>query len=372
MGRFVVRRLVSAIFVMWVIMTLSFFLMRAAPGGPFDADRRLHPTVEANLWATYGMATMVRASHGGRVAQVLVKKGDVVAEHQPILRLEEGETISAHQSGECLSVLVSEQDHVLPEQNIAALKTPIAVQYLTAMRSYLTLDFGVTYSSEGQRTVFETIAQTAPVSMELGVYAMLIALILGIPTGLVAGLRPNTWVDYTAMSMAMTGVSLSEIVLGPMLVLLFAVHLGWFELSGWATPSAKILPAFTLGLIYAAYFARLTRGGMLEVIRQDYIRTARAKGLDERTIVLRHALRGAILPSVTFLGPALAGTLTGSVVVERIYNIPGVSEFFVSGALNRDYPLVMGVVVLYSGLLVLLNLLVDIAYVFLDPRVNYD
>lgn len=346
--------------------------MRAAPGGPFDADRRLHPTVEANLWVTYGMADMIRSHKAGRVTDVLIQKGDTVSSHQPILRLDDGTTISSPRSGECLSILVTTQDLVKPDQNVAALKTPLVQQYLTAMASYLSLDFGVTFSSEGQRTVFETIAQTAPISMELGIYAMLIALFLGIPTGLVAGLRPNSWVDYTSMSMAMTGVSLSEIVLGPMLILVFAVHLGWFELSGWATPSAKILPALTLGLIYAAYFARLTRGGMLDVIRQDYIRTARAKGLPEGTIVVRHALRGAILPSVTFLGPALAGTLTGSVVVERIYNIPGVSEFFVSGALNRDYPLVMGVVVLYSGLLVVMNLLVDIGYAFLDPRVKYD
>ncbi|GMV42910.1 MAG: hypothetical protein AMXMBFR64_46260 [Myxococcales bacterium] len=365
MARFLLRRLVSGVVVLWAIMTLSFFMMRWAPGGPFDADRKLPLAVEANLYTTYGMADAVVAPVAGVVEAVPAGKGARGA----VVRVSGVDVVV---DGELLGVAVAVGETVAAGQTVAWLKTSLVRQYLTSMGSYLRLDFGVSLSGGGQWTVNEAIRQTFPVSMELGLWSMGFAVLLGVTLGLLAGLRPNTGLDYGLMSLGMVGVSMSAIVLGPVLILVFGVHLGWVEYGGWSTAETKILPVLTLGLIYAAYFARLTRGGMLEVVRQDFIRTARAKGLSETTVVLRHALKGAILPSVTFLGPGLAGIMTGSVVVERIFNIPGVSEYFVTGALNRDYPMVMGVVVLFSALLVGLNLLVDIAYTLLDPRVTVE
>jgi oligopeptide transport system permease protein len=370
--RFILRRLVSAVMVLWAIMTLSFFMMRWAPGGPFDAEKKLPPAVEANLYATYGMARPVVAETAGVVSSVVVSRGGEVEEGGVVLALEGGGVVTAPEGGELLGVLVRPGDAVEPGQTVAWRKTSLLTQYLTAMGSYLQGDFGVSLATEGQRTVAELIGMSFPISLELGLYSMAFAILLGVTLGLLAGLRPNSLMDYTLMSLGMVGISMSAIVLGPLLIIVFGVNLGWVDYRGWAGIETKILPTMTLGLIYAAYFARLTRGGMLEIVRQDFIRTARAKGLSDRVIVMRHALKGAVLPSVTFLGPGLAGIMTGSVVVERIFEIPGVSEYFVSGAINRDYPMVMGVVVLYSTLLVFMNLAVDIAYTLLDPRVSYE
>lgn len=199
---------------------------------------------------------------------------------------------------------------------------------------------------------------------------MIVALCLGGAAGLLAGAHRNAPLDYVAMSFALFGVSVPNFVLGPMLMLLFALALGWLPVAGWGTWRHLILPAFTLGTFYAAYVARLTRAGMLEVIGQDFIRTARAKGLHESAVVLRHALPSAILPVVSYLGPASAAVLTGSVVVETVFSIPGVGRYFVASALNRDYTMVLGTVIAYSALLLVFNLLVDLLYAFLDPRVH--
>lgn len=372
MGRFLLKRLISAVVVLWAIMTLSFFLMRWAPGGPFDSDKKLPLAVEANLYATYGMAEPIVAGTSGVVEAVPAVRDAELEAGEPVLTLVGGGAVTMPVAGEILAVAVEPGESITEEQPVAWRKTSLLTQYLTSMRSYSRLDFGVSLAGGGQWTVNEAIQQTFPVSLELGLLAMGFAILFGVTLGLIAGLRPNTGLDYGLMSIGMIGVSMSAIVLGPVLILVFGVNLGWVEYGGWTTPGTKVLPVLTLGIIYAAYFARLTRGGMLEVVRQDFIRTARAKGLSETTIVLRHALKGAILPSVTFLGPGLAGIMTGSVVVERIFNIPGVSEYFVTGAINRDYPMVMGVVVLFSSLLVGLNLLVDIAYTLLDPRVTVE
>lgn len=222
------------------------------------------------------------------------------------------------------------------------------------------------------RTVMETLGSALPYSIRLGIQALLLAMLIGIPAGLIAGLRQNSLTDYSVMSVAMIGVSIPNFVLGPLLIMLFSLQLGWFTAVGWYSWQDSILPSVTLGLFYAAYVARLTRGGVLEVIRKDYIRTARAKGLREWTVVMRHALRGALLPVVSYLGPAFAALLAGSVVVEEIFSLPGVGTHFVRAALNRDYNLVLGTIILYSSLLVFLNLAVDILYTVLDPRVSYD
>ena len=244
---------------------------------------------------------------------------------------------------------------------------------------FLRGDFGPSMKYP-DRTVNEILAEGLPVSMILGIQAMAIALLLGLGAGLIAGLRQNTVIDYSVMTAAMIGVSVPSLVMGPLLIFAFAIKVQWFDAAGWngfehglvGHIRTSFLPSLTLGLVYAAYVARLTRGGMLEIIRQDYVRTARAKGLSEMVVVLRHTLQGALLPVVSYLGPAFAGMLTGSVVIEKIFNIPGLGTHFVNSAFNRDYPLVLGTIVLYSSLLVVLNLVVDLLYTVLDPRVSYD
>ncbi len=222
------------------------------------------------------------------------------------------------------------------------------------------------------RSVNEIIADTLPVSLELGLLALGIALGVGLPLGVLAAIRRNSWIDYLCSSVAMVGICLPTFVLGPLLVLFFAIHLGWFNASGWYGPEDRILPALTLGCVYAAYLARLARGGMLEVLNQDYIRTARAKGAGEIRVIFRHALRGGLLPVVSFLGPATAGILTGSFVIETIFQIPGLGREFVNSAFNRDYTLVLGTVILYATLIIALNLAVDVVQVWLNPKLKFE
>mgnify|MGYP002629640854 CR=1 FL=1 len=313
MVRYILRRLLSSVLVLFIIVTGSFFVMKAAPGGPFDRDRKLPAEVEKNIKAKYH------------------------------------------------------------------LDKPVWQQYALQLQSMARGDFGPSMKYP-DRTVNEILAEGLPVSLILGLQAMVIALLIGLPIGLLAGLKQNTWLDYGPMTGAMAGVSVPNFVMGPILVLIFAIKLQWFDAANWNGPAAglwphlktSLLPSLTLGLFYGAYVARLTRGGMLEIIRQDFIRTARAKGLSETMVVVRHALKGAIIPVASYLGPAFAGMLTGSIVIERIFNIPGLGSHFVNSAFNRDYPLVLGTIVLYSSLLVLLNLVVDVLYTLLDPRVTYD
>ena len=219
-------------------------------------------------------------------------------------------------------------------------------------------------------TVGELISSSFPVSAALGSLSLAFALVVGVSSGIIGAIRQNSVWDWTTMSIALVGISVPNFVLGPVLVGIFALGLGWLPPARWDGLSTMILPSVTLGLAYAAYIARLTRAGMLEVIRTDYIRTARAKGLTERAIVFGHALRGAILPVVTFLGPATARILTGTVVIEKIFQVPGLGYYFVQSALDRDYSMVLGVVCFYSALLMLMNLAVDVAYTWLDPRVK--
>jgi oligopeptide transport system permease protein len=289
--------------VLFVIVSLSFFLMRLAPGGPFDQERALPEQVRANIEARYHL-------------------------DEPLWR-----------------------------------------QYLQYLGEVARGDLGPSFRYP-DRSVNELLGLGFPVSLALGLCALAVALSLGGMTGILAGLRRNSFVDYFTMSFALFGVSVPNFVLGPILMLLFALWLRWLPLAGWGTWRHMVLPSVTLGMFYAAYVARLTRAGMLEVIGQDFIRTARAKGLREGAVVFRHALPGAILPAVTYLGPASAAVLTGSVVVETIFSIPGVGRYFVSGALNRDYTMVLGTVVFYSVLLLLFNLVVDVLYAYLDPRVQ--
>jgi oligopeptide transport system permease protein len=250
------------------------------------------------------------------------------------------------------------------------LDRPWYVQYGKTLGNTLRGDFGLSLRYQGQ-AVNSILAQAVPVSVTIGFLAYLIALAVGVVSGTYAALRQNTRIDYVSMGIAMIGISVPNFVLGPILVLLFG--LTWYVLPPalWGGPDHLILPVLTLSAVYMAYIARLTRSGMLEVLRSNYIRTARAKGLPERQILFRHALRGGLLPVVSFSGPALAYLLTGTVVVERIFALPGLGNYFINANLNRDEPLIIGIVAFISIVVLIFNLMVDVAYGFIDPRVRY-
>ena len=304
---FVLRRLMSAVPTVFVVVTISFFLMRFAPGGPFSLERPLPPQTMANIMATY--------------------------------RLDD----------------------------------PLWRQYLNYLGNAFTGDFGPSFIYK-DNTVAELIGKALPYSVELGLYAILIALIGGVILGTIAALRQNSALDFGLMAFATVGVTVPNFVVGPVLTLIFAVMLSWLPAGGWGDGGFEnlILPMTALALPQLAVFARLTRGSMIEALNGDHIRTARAYGLPPRVVVITHALRGAMLPVVSYLAPCAAALLTGSAVVESIFTIPGVGRYFVLGALNRDYPLVMGTVILVAVFVIFFNLLVDIAYGLLDPRVRND
>jgi oligopeptide transport system permease protein len=250
------------------------------------------------------------------------------------------------------------------------LDDPVLTQYKDWLWALVSRgDLGPTFKYPN-RTVNEIIRTSLPVSMQLGALAMLVALALGVPLGVIGAMRHNTWADNAAMGAAMIGVSVPRFVLAPILILVFALKLYIFPVARWETWRHMVLPVLCAALPVAAYIARLTRGGMLEVIRSDFIRTARAKGLPERQIIWKHALKGAMLPVVSYLGPGLSHLLVGSLVIEKIFHIPGMGRYFVEAALNRDYNLVLGVMLVYGGLLMVINTVVDIAYAVLDPRVE--
>jgi oligopeptide transport system permease protein len=249
------------------------------------------------------------------------------------------------------------------------LNKPLLKQFWHYLINLAHFDLGPSYVYQG-KTVNELISESFPASLELGFYGIAIALVLGLPIGIIAAIKKNSWVDYTAMSLSMLGICLPTFVLGPILALTLGLWLGFFNVSGWYTIDDRILPALTLGLGYAAYIARLSRAGMLDFLSQDYIRTARAKGLTETQIVLKHALKGGLLPVISFLGPALAGLISGSFVVETIFQIPGLGRHFVNAAFNRDYTTILGCVLLYATLIIFFNLLIDIVHVLIDPKLR--
>lgn len=308
MGKFIIKRLFSLIPTMFLIVTFSFFIIRIAPGGPFASEKKVTPEVMANLMHKYHM------------------------------------------------------------------DEPLVKQYLRYMVDVLHGDLGPSFKNKDY-TVNQLIGQSMPNSMILGVTALIIAVVLGTLVGLASAVKQNSWVDYTAMSFASLGISIPLFVVGPVAVLLFAMKLHWFPTSGWITSRAGmitlVMPACTLSLSYFASISRLTRASVLEVLRSDYIRTARAKGLHPTVILIKHVLKGALLPIVTYLGPAFAGIVTGSVVIEQIFLVPGIGNYFVKSALNRDYTLILGTVIVYSVILVIMNFIVDILYGFLDPRISY-
>ncbi len=303
---FVIRRLLVTVPMVLIVVTLTWGLIRLAPGNFYSGEKKLPPAIEKNIREKYG------------------------------------------------------------------LNQPWYVQYSKMIGNVVRGDLGSSLKFEGQ-TVNGILRRTLPVSATLGLCAYLLALIVGITAGTLAALKQNSRVDYGSMAVAMLGISLPNFVLGPILVLVFSLTLFWLPPARWGGfPSWNlVLPVLTLSAIYMAYIARLTRSGMLEVLRSDYIRTARAKGLKEREVVIRHALRGGLLPVISFTGPALAFLVTGTVVVERIFALPGLGNYFINANLNRDEPLIIGIVAFISILILIFNLLVDIAYAYVDPRIRY-
>jgi oligopeptide transport system permease protein len=305
MTRFFFTRLAGAIPTLFIIITITFFLMRMAPGGPFDQEQSVSPQVRANLERAYGF------------------------------------------------------------------DQPIYVQYGRYLTSLSHGDFGPSFKYK-DFTVTELIGQGFPVTFELGIIAMMLALSIGVPLGTFAALHHNSHADYATMSLAVMGIAIPSFVILPFLGLMFGVYLHWLPVTGWNAGSVRhlVLPVIALGLPPLAYIARLTRGSMLEVLGSHYIRTAFAKGLPLRTIILRHALRPALTPVASYLVPAVASIMTGSLVVETIAGLPGIGRYLVQGAINRDYTLVLGMVIIYSALLIGMGLLVDLLYVWLDPRLR--
>jgi oligopeptide transport system permease protein len=306
MSGYLARRLAISVPTLLIIVTIAFFMMRVAPGGPFDQERALPPEIEKNMLAAYN------------------------------------------------------------------LDAPLAVQYWDYLQGIFRGDFGPSFKYQ-DFTVAELLRQGYPASLKVGGLAIALAVVAGITLGTIAALRQNSGVDYAVMATAMTGIAIPNFVMAPLLTLAFGVYLGWLPVAGWGSgaPQFLILPVVALALPQIAYIARLTRGSMIETLGANFIRTARAKGLREQIVVVRHALKGALLPVVSYLGPATAQVLTGSVVIETIFGIPGIGRYFVQGALNRDYTLVMGTVITYAVLIITLNLIVDLVYGLLDPKVKH-
>jgi oligopeptide transport system permease protein len=300
---FLLRRLLHGLAVLWVVATLTFALLRLAPGGPFDSERRLPPEVLANIQAKYHL-------------------------DEPFLR-----------------------------------------QYLRYLTGILHGDFGPSYKYL-DRDVNKIIADTLPTSALLGLLALLVAVILSFPTGLIAAYFRNSWIDRLALLAATLGISLPHFILGALLIWLFALQLGWLQAGRWDNVASMILPTVTLSAAPAAYIAALLRSTLIENLSEDFIRTARAKGLRESVVLFKHALRNSLVPVLTVMGPLTAALLTGSFVVEYVFAIPGMGRFFITAVTDRDYPLIMGVTLVYTALLIAANLVVDLCYSYVDPRIR--
>jgi len=306
MFKFIAKRILESIPTLLVLITISFCLMRFAPGSPFSSERPLPPEVMANINAKYG------------------------------------------------------------------LDKPVFEQYTTYLTNVIQGDFGPSFKYK-DFSVNELVAGALPVSAKIGAIAFVVAVFMGVAMGTIAALRQNTWIDYLTMSGAMVGVVIPSFVLAPALIYLFSINLGWFPAGGWLDGSFNyyFLPVLGMSLMYVATFARITRGSMIETLNSNFIRTARAKGLNFSYIVLRHALKPAMLPVVSYMGPAFVGIITGSVVIETVFGLPGIGKLFVNAAFNRDYSLVMAVVILIGFLLIVFNAIVDVILAMIDPKIRY-
>lgn len=350
---YVVRRLLVAIPTLFLIIAAAFFLMREAPGSPLTGDRSLPPEIEKNIRAYYHLDKEGYEQFGIWLGVWPIEVAD----------LRKWDSGSPSYNAECARLSRFDPVAELPGQ---------CTRHI--FRGLFQGDLGPSFKIKDQ-SVADLIGQGAPVSIILGLTAMGIALVLSLFLGTMAALRQNTAADYAVMATATFGITIPNYVVGPVLALIFAVWLGLLPAGGWVTtqgPAAMILPVVTLALPQIAIMSRLTRSGMIEVLRSNFVRTARAKGLPEGIVLRRHALRAGILPLVAYLGPGTAALMTGSLVVERIFGLPGIGRFFVEGALDRDYSVVMGVVIVYATLILLLNLLSDVLVAVLDPKVRYE
>lgn len=302
---YVLRRALGAIPTLFIIIAISFFMIRLAPGGPFDRERRVLPEIEAALGKAYHM------------------------------------------------------------------DEPLPMQFARYLGGLAIGDMGPSFAYR-DHTVSSLIATGFPTSFQLGGMAVLLALTLGVAAGTIAALRQNSWLDYFITGTAMIGNAVPNFVVAPVLTLVFGLLLGWLPVGGWGKPGGFILPVVALTLPLLAIVSRLMRASMIEVLTSNYVRTARAKGLPERITLTRHAIRAALVPIVSYIGPAIANAITGSIVIEQIFGIPGIGRYFIQSALNRDYTMVMGVTVFYGGLIILCNLLADIVYGLLDPKIRYE
>jgi oligopeptide transport system permease protein len=307
MLRYAIGRILGIFPTLFIIITLAFFIIRLAPGGPFDEEQALPPEIKANLEAAYG------------------------------------------------------------------LDQPVWKQYLRYLNGLAHGDFGPSFKFK-DFSVTELIGQGLPISLTIGLSAVVLGLLIGVPLGTLAALKQNTAADYATMAFVGLGVSVPNFVVAPLLQILFGLEWRLLPVAGWESGQLRylVLPVIALSFGVIAYVGRLTRGSMLEVLRSNYVRTARAKGLPEYLVVWRHALRPALLPVVSWLGPAFAFVVTGSLVVETVFGLPGSGKYLVQGAINRDYSLVMGMIVVYGSLIVICNLIADLLYGWLDPRVRYD
>lgn len=307
MYKFIIKRFLEAIPTLLILITISFFMMRLAPGSPFSTERGLPPQIVEKIEAEYG------------------------------------------------------------------LNKPMHEQYFTYLGNILQGDFGPSFKYKDY-SVNELIEQALPVSATIGLLAFIFATIVGVGIGTLAALKQNTWLDYSVMSTAMLGVIMPSFVLAPVLIYVFSIELGWLPAGGWKGGSWQyiLLPMLSMSLLYIASFARITRGSMIETLNSNFIRTAKAKGLPFSTIVLRHALRPALLPVLSYMGPAFVGIITGSVVIETIFGLPGLGKLFVNGALNRDYSLVLGLTILIGFLTITFNAIVDILLAAIDPKIRYE
>jgi ABC-type dipeptide/oligopeptide/nickel transport system permease component len=351
MTNYIIRRLLYMLVVLFVVAGITFTLMHAVPGGPFDKEKKLPPEIQANKEKYYNLDDPLPVQFFSYLSLVTIPR---ITTTPP--------------------TMLTNDDYL--------------ITFKVGDYWFKWMNFGPSITSRN-RSVNDIFREQLPVSFQLGVFALLIAISIGMPLGIMSALNHNKWPDYVGMGVAIFGVSVPTIVLGPTLVWIFGVLLQWLPPSGWGAkppfvlglfPGSlnwdylqyAILPAFVLGLGSSAVIARLTRASMLQVVREDYIRTARAKGLRERMVIGRHALRNALIPVVTILGPMFAALVTGTFVTELVFGIPGLGRYFVNSISNRDYSVIMGTILLYAVFLVISNLLVDIVYAFLDPRIRYN
>lgn len=337
MAKFITRRVLWMFVVLTVVSLITFFLMRAVPGGPFSREKPLPPQVIENLNKKYRLDEPLLNQYFGYMGDILIPKVTTERIRPNVL-----------------------EDYLINVQ----------LPFLGEEGYFRWMNFGPSYKARS-RSVNDIFEEHLPVSFQLGVVALGVALLIGIPLGVMAALRRNSFYDYAGMGVAIMGVSVPVIITGPVLQYLFGVQLKVLPITGWGTPSHIVMPAFALGFTYSALIARLMRASLLQVLNEDYIRTARAKGLSDRMVIIAHALKNSLIPVVTVIGPLFALLVTGTFVTETIFGIPGLGRYFVTSITGRDYSVIMGTILLYALVLVVSNMMVDVVYAWLDPRIRY-